>query len=385
MDAPDGQDCSGASSTTMNGLRHDNTQLTGFPSSFPPKNDIVEFIQQESLNNKTQSDHMVIETYACTLWKGFFDIKHKLRNIAELDIMYAVDMGIQLIDNLFWIIYHYSSNIQLTLFLTERGRLLYTEFLHMSRTHQLMKELNTFPSIQDGFQFAIKKSIGSLTCQNHSTNMRFQHVSSYRNIYRRMFQIINRKYLTESKETPWTDDQVNLTLHMLNRSMSYAVQRNIEMFEKCMYGTHDISLNLTGFLLLLQLLSDISSWYHHKGDQIQSTATELHKHEHETGQSTIPTIRINNWDERVIRPIVHFIHQNSSYVQDNTLECLQNGHILQHKWSVCREQLSKDIDICAEDVGNVEEIQSPTYSCSMGGSMSDSVGSISSLVSDTID
>ena len=71
-------------------------------STFFPKNDIVEFIHQESLSKKTQSNQVIIETYSCTLWKGFFDMKHKLRDIAELDTVHAVDMGIQLIDNLFF-------------------------------------------------------------------------------------------------------------------------------------------------------------------------------------------------------------------------------------------------------------------------------------------
>lgn len=328
-------------------------------ASFFPKNDLVEFIQQESLSTKSQSDQVVVETYACTLWKGFFDMKHKLLEIHELDQVHAIDMGLQLVDNLFWIIYHYSSNVQLTLFLTERGRLLYTEFLYMSRTHKLMKELNTFPSIQDGFQFAIKKSIGSLTCcTEHSTNMLFQHISTYRSTFRRIFQVVNRKYLANAKappptqpqagaapassanapthppppsplhnaspdttrhpvtrgattdaDTPWTDDEVNLTLHALNRVLSFAVHRHPTLFEHCVYTrAYEHALSLTGYLLLLQLLSDVSD-----------------KH---------PDTIAN--EERVVRAVCEFIHANDTYTRDNTLVCLEKGHVVQHKWTLYR-------------------------------------------------
>lgn len=312
----------------------DTATTTTPPSSFFPKNDLVEFIQQESLSTKSQSDQVVVETYACTLWKGFFDMKHKLLEIQELDQVHAIDMGLQLVDNLFWIIYHYSSNVQLTLFLTERGRLLYTEFLYMSRTHKLMKELNTFPSIQDGFQFAIKKSIGSLTCcTEHSTNMLFQNISTYRSTFRRIFQAVNRKYLvnaapalppspsntptkntqqphtTTTDDTPWTDDEVNLTLHALNRVLSFAVHRHPTLFEHCVYTReYEHALSLTGYLLLLQLLSDVSDKH---PDAIAS-------------------------DERVVRAVCEFIHANETYTRDHTLACLEKGHVVQHKWTLYR-------------------------------------------------
>ena len=222
------------------------------------KTDLVKFIHQESLSEKKQSNQVIIETYACTLWKGFFDMKHKLYNIPKLNTIHAIEMGIQLIDNLFWILFHYSSNLQLTLFLTERGRLLYTEFLSMSRSHQLMKQLNTYPSIHDGFQFAIKKSIGSLICKNHHTKMKIQQISVYRRIYRSIFRLLNNKYLIHKNEQPWSDDQVNITLHNLNHHISIAVHKSAKIIEHCVYLPDLQNLTLSSFLLVLQLISDIA-------------------------------------------------------------------------------------------------------------------------------
>ena len=120
-----------------------------------------------------------------------------------------------------------------------------------------MKELQTYPTIQDGFQFAIKKSIGSLTCKEHPTNMLLHNISSYRLMYRRMFQLINRKYLTEAEAQPWTNDQLNLTLHNLNHGMSQAVHQHTRWFEACVYHPQSTRLSLTEFLLTLQLLAEV--------------------------------------------------------------------------------------------------------------------------------
>ena len=357
-------------------------------STFFPKNDIVEFIHQESLSKKTQSNQVIIETYSCTLWKGFFDMKHKLRDIAELDTVHAVDMGIQLIDNLFWIIYHYSSNVQLTLFLTERGRLLYTEFLYMSRTHQLMKELNTFPSIQDGFQFAIKKSIGSLTCDHHTTNMQFDHISSYRSTFRRLFQILTRNYLVGTQdETPWTDDQINITLHRLNHRMSFAVHQHVTLFEHCVYGGYDKTLSLTGFLLMLQLLADVSMIQQRLNTTTVSNTISANCAHSASVHGSGAAI----WDETVVRAVFVFIHDHRSYIDvppknqtshdtptshtqnsqecqnshdchSSSLDCLEKGHMVQHKWTLYRAVVLQKIQEIQD------ELHQHTNGCPNGGS-----------------
>jgi hypothetical protein len=282
--------------------------------------DIVQFIHQESLQQKKQSDQVVIETYACTLWKGFFDMKHKLREVNELPIVLAVDMGIQLIDNLFWILYHYSSNLQLTLFLTERGRLLYTEFLYMSRTHQLMKELQTYPTIQDAFQFAIKKSIGSLTCKQHPTSMLLKHISSYRLMYRRMFQQINRKYLANSDEQPWTNDQLNMTLHNLNHGMSKAVHQHTKLFETCVYHPQSNHLTLTEFLLTLQLLAEVANM-----------SNTLCMHGTSTSKNSVSIF----CPEDILNQVYEFVYSHQQHI-DASLDCLTKTHVVQHLWTIHR-------------------------------------------------
>ena len=275
------------------------------------KENLLEFIQKESLLITPKSNKIILETYACALWKGFFDMKHKLLQLKELDASKAIDMGLLLIDNVFWIIYNYSANIQLTLFLTERGRLLYTEFLHMSRTHQLMKELNTYPTIHDGFQFAIKKSIGALTCKEQAENTIFQKISCYRSVYRHVFHVLNTKYLCSSEDEQWTDDDINITLNVLNHNMSEAVHSDYDMFEYCVYALKNEMFTITSYLLMVQLLCDIINTNYNTNDQ--------------------PII--SSHYEKIISHIFQFIEENSDIV-DTTLDCLHQNNLMQHKWKL---------------------------------------------------
>ena len=275
------------------------------------KENLVEFIRQESLTTQPQSSKIIIETYACALWKGFFDMKHKLFKLKDLDYLNAVDMGLLLIDNIFWIIYNYSSNLQLTLFLTERGRLLYTEFLHMSRTHKLMQEIHAFPSINDGFQFAVEKSIGALTCKEETTKTKFVRITSYRLVYRKMFQFLNKKYLSQFSDEPWTDDDVNITLNILNHKMSCAVYQNSSVFEFGLFNYANQMTSLPCYLLFLQLLSDMTDYYYKATGEHLRSAPDY---------------------EEILMRIHDYIQDNNNCIDHTTLSCLDHANIIQQKW-----------------------------------------------------
>lgn len=75
----------------------------------------------------------------------------------------AISMGVEMFYHVFFILVGYSYNLKLTIFLTERAILLYTEFLIMSKNKKMIKELCYNPSINDAISFAYKKTIGCLT------------------------------------------------------------------------------------------------------------------------------------------------------------------------------------------------------------------------------
>lgn len=122
----------------------------------------LDLIQKEKHSIRKESDVELFSSFSNLMFTSFFDIRHKFISIPSLDLPDALRHGINLIENVFWFIYTHTYNLQLTLFLTERAKLLFTEFIVMSRTQLIMKEIDKFPSLQDAFQFAIKRSIGSI-------------------------------------------------------------------------------------------------------------------------------------------------------------------------------------------------------------------------------
>jgi hypothetical protein len=300
-------------------------------SSSSSDDGLLNFIQSETLQKKKLSQHVVVEAFTCTLWKGFFDMKHRLYQINNLDVQKAVDTGITLIDNLFWILFNCSSNLQLTLFLTERGRLLYSEFLSMSRTHALMQNVDVYPTIQDGFQFAIKKSIGTLTCSISENNndaayycnstedgagLSFENISTYRKIYRSVFEQINRNYLTNKEGSPWNADNVNLSLHKLNQTLTLAIQQHTSILEQgiCVeFQDSNSQFSLLSYLLAIQLLCT-------------SSVLNSKRTDGQDGDARLASILLAR-----IRAVKQFALENE-HALDKTLEFLSDSSGIQEKW-----------------------------------------------------
>lgn len=218
------------------------------------KQDFSEMILSETLSVRIDSDTEVFEAYSNLMWKGIFEIRNKLLNIPNIDIKQAILTGINLIDNLFWFIYNYSFNLQLTVFLTERGKLLFTEFLFMSRTHHLMKQIDKYPSIQDAFHFSIKRSIGSLSCSgktkknaNYITN-----IQEKRAFYKNLFKNI----ITKIEEESFNTFVMDFCIAHLQKKIVTTIDSNLKTFNKIILSDPIKSLNFKGFLFLICILSN---------------------------------------------------------------------------------------------------------------------------------
>lgn len=126
------------------------------------KQDIVLFINQEKRKSNINEIPKVYKLFLKILNKSIFEIYDKIKNHKGLNLFYIIKCGTNLLWQVYWFIYTYSSNIKLTLFLSERSILLYIEFIFMSRNPIFNNELNFVPTIYDALQFSMKKTIGSL-------------------------------------------------------------------------------------------------------------------------------------------------------------------------------------------------------------------------------
>jgi hypothetical protein len=125
--------------------------------------DLIEFINKEKRNYSELNHNKVYKYFCrCTI-KTVNEIHEKFsEKEAEIDLKNGVIMGTNMLYHVFWILITYTNNIKLTIFLTERAILLFTEFILMSKEPNIKDDLCYDPNITDAVSFAYKKTIGSL-------------------------------------------------------------------------------------------------------------------------------------------------------------------------------------------------------------------------------
>ena len=158
------------------------------------KYDLEQFINTEV---KTYSNGDIILPrifkyyYKCQC-RIIFEIYDKLSKVEDLNIFESLQYGTNMVNHVFWTLYSYSLNIKLTMFLTERAVLLFTEFIIMSKNPMLNKEFRFMPNICDALAFSVKKTIGPLQNRCNTKNKKFlKELNKYKTIS------INMKYLIQ--------------------------------------------------------------------------------------------------------------------------------------------------------------------------------------------
>ena len=130
--------------------------------------DILAFINSEKCENA------VIDT------KKSYGIFNKccIKSIIELikindSKANIINMGIGMLYYIFFVILRYTKNLKLTIFLSERAILLYSEFIIQSSEKKKNGDLVFTPSLGDAITFAYKKTIGRLSIKHFEEENNF--------------------------------------------------------------------------------------------------------------------------------------------------------------------------------------------------------------------
>jgi len=203
--------------------------------------------------------------YKCHV-KTIIDIYNKFKTFKDFDYFEALLLGTNLFHNVFWILISYSKNLKLTIFLSERAILLYTEFIIMSRDPKINNELYFVPSLIDALSFSYKKTIGPLKLNDISNNPEsHQDIYTYKNLSS-IVKLINQKGFNYIK----SDVEIN-NLEEINNIFTASIIKNHDHFKKekfysdffdcCLSIFNDIEISyMTGLYfvrILLELLVDI--------------------------------------------------------------------------------------------------------------------------------
>ena len=135
------------------------------------KKDLIDFINNEILNIViTNNDLLKISKLMNkSLIKTLVDITDKTQKL-NINLNETIINGLNMIYYIFIIMLSYTKNIKLTMFFSERGILLYTEFIIMSRNPILNNDLNFTPNINDALQFVYKRTIGPIKIKQLNNN-----------------------------------------------------------------------------------------------------------------------------------------------------------------------------------------------------------------------
>ena len=102
-------------------------------TSLTKKKDLLNFINNEVVNSSRIDIDKVLKLYCNIINKTVSEINEKFTNIENIDINESIISCTNLIYHIFWNLISYSNNLKLTIFLSERAILLFSEFITMSR------------------------------------------------------------------------------------------------------------------------------------------------------------------------------------------------------------------------------------------------------------
>ena len=161
--------------------------------------DLLQFIKNEKKQINTTSNEKIIDIFYKCFIKILIKTNNKFQNIESLKK--NVYIGSNIMFNVFWIILNYTNNLTLTIFLSERSILLYSEFIILSRDPSLNKDLCYIPNLSDAIHFAYKKTIGPIGISSLSINKN----NNIKNTCFLMKEIIQTIYLKYGDITKYKD------------------------------------------------------------------------------------------------------------------------------------------------------------------------------------
>jgi hypothetical protein len=129
-------------------------------------NDLIKFIELEKKTVNNTSNEKIIDMFYKCFFKTLIETNIKFKNIDNFKK--SVYIGSNIMFNVFWIILNYTNNLTLTIFLSERAILLFSEFIILSRDPSINKDLCYIPNLSDAINFAYKKTVGPIEIKSLS-------------------------------------------------------------------------------------------------------------------------------------------------------------------------------------------------------------------------
>ena len=236
--------------------------------SIEKKGDLINFINDECRHYEEPNLTRIFKCFCKCFCKALQDIWKKFESIENLDLHEAMLLGTNMIYHIYWFLIAYANNLKLTIFLTERAILLFTEFIIMSRDPKINKDLYFTPNISDAISFAYKKTIGPIKVSNFISNnsSKINGIKNASSIIKHILQESFFKIINNKNKLRLEDINNSICVTLLNLFVKinddnlYAF-----VFDKTILMFDEFNNNLSLTIIFWKLYFDILSDYVHRG------------------------------------------------------------------------------------------------------------------------
>lgn len=146
--------------------------------------DLLNFINKKKLENIENEPKKIYFLFTKSVRTSIINTYNQHRNL-----LFTISCT-DLITNIFWLIYNYSYNSKLTMFMCERAVLLFNEYINISKNYG-----NDKTNLLDVKQFIINKTIGPLKLSIKDKNIELDGVNKLGEIYLQLIYTIFGKVI----------------------------------------------------------------------------------------------------------------------------------------------------------------------------------------------
>ena len=129
---------------------------------------VLEFIDSEIYDESALDIPKTFRCFCKCYTKTLIDLDLKFNASSYTEYFSYIIYGANIMNNIFWLVLSYTSNLKLTIFLAERSILLFTEFLLIAKNKNVSRQLLFTPNMNDVIEFVFQRTIGDLKINNNN-------------------------------------------------------------------------------------------------------------------------------------------------------------------------------------------------------------------------
>jgi hypothetical protein len=211
--------------------------------------DLIEFIKCEKVDKLTIPHKSILTYFSKCCFKTITELAEKFKDHDDKEN--CILMGSKMFFYVFFIVLVYSNNLKLTMFLSERAILLYSEFIIMSSDKNISNDLNYIPNISDAISFAYKKTIGPIKITDLTHLEKINSVKDVSNIIINLYNILFMYNFTIFKNINIIDDLIVSGLYNIFNKIN---QENREYIHQIIIN--NLNNNIESNIVIIKIIID---------------------------------------------------------------------------------------------------------------------------------